>query len=311
MIYQEILEIKKTEDKTISLVRSTIDGHFYIKKVLYHNDCPVLHHLKSIQHEGIVNIFHAKTENHTTYTIEEMINAPTLDEVLANRSLSTKEINDLFTSLCDTLTFLHDQPIPIIHRDIKPENIFYLRGKPILFDFDISRFYLQGQANDTHYLGTNGYAAPEQYGFSQSDVRSDIYSLGILLNQVLTQQFPWQTLPHEPYRSIVKKATDINAKNRFQSCIEFKKALKGHFHLGIIPIICMIFVGLLCLTIKDSEHAFHHPIFFTLTCLSLFQSPFILYGFKKKYSKRKLVLIYLIIFFSVFVIAVFLDDLYA
>ena len=84
--------------------------------------------------------------------------------------------------ICRLLETLHTQQPPIIHRDIKPENILLLPdGRVGLIDFGIARQYKSGQDTDTRRMGTRSTAAPEQYGFAQTDHRTDLYALGMTL----------------------------------------------------------------------------------------------------------------------------------
>ena len=85
--------------------------------------------------------------------------------------------------MCDGLKELHEQKI--IHRDIKPSNmILQADGRIRLIDFDAARIFKDNKATDTELLGTKDYAPPEQYGFGQTDPRSDIYSLGVTIKNV-------------------------------------------------------------------------------------------------------------------------------
>jgi serine/threonine protein kinase len=93
--------------------------------------------------------------------------------------------------LCDVLHYLHRQQPPIIFRDLKPGNIMIMADDRLkLIDFGIARLFKPGQRQDTMLLGTQGYAAPEQYGGGQSDARSDVYALGATLFSLLTGQDP-------------------------------------------------------------------------------------------------------------------------
>ena len=111
----------------------------------------------------------------------------------------------------------------IIHRDIKPENIFLTdAGEYKLIDFDAARVWKEKQDSDTVCIGTRHYAAPEQYGSQQTDARSDIYSLGVTLRQLLGSGDAQPV-----FLEILAKCTEFDAARRFQSCQELKKALQG------------------------------------------------------------------------------------
>ena len=90
--------------------------------------------------------------------------------------------------ICKALGILHNSGI--VHRDIKPENILVRGTEAVLIDFDAARLVKPEHRTDTQIMGTTGYAAPEQFGFSQTDARADIYSLGIVFNEMLIRQHP-------------------------------------------------------------------------------------------------------------------------
>ena len=142
--------------------------------------------------------------------------------------------------MCDVLDYLHRQQPAIIFRDLKPANIMIMADDRLkLIDFGIARLFKPGQHQDTMLLGTQGYAAPEQYGGGQSDARSDIYALGATLFSLLTGHDPAQMPPLKPlpsvrdYRpdvspyleSIVLRATRISASERWQTTQELRQAI--------------------------------------------------------------------------------------
>src|SRR5699024_6653849 len=94
--------------------------------------------------------------------------------------------------ICKALWVLHS--MAAVHRDIKPENVILRGSDAVLIDFDAARLHKPDHETDTQILGTTGFAAPEQYGLSQSDTRTDIYSLGILINVMLTGERPSKKL---------------------------------------------------------------------------------------------------------------------
>lgn len=116
--------------------------------------------------------------------VMDFIEGQTLLELHAEpmSSFPFDELIRIGLQLCSALAYLHDQPRPIIHRDLKPSNIMIdYSGNVKVIDFGISRTYKAGQLQDTIQLGTIQFAAPEQLALKQSDERTDIYSLGMLL----------------------------------------------------------------------------------------------------------------------------------
>lgn len=112
-----------------------------------------------------------------------------------------------------------------VHRDIKPENVILRGSEAVLIDFDASRIFKSENTSDTRVLGTTGYAAPEQYGIAQTDERADIYSLGVLLNIMLTGKHPSKELASGRLGRIVQKCTMVNPKKRYQNVLYLMEAL--------------------------------------------------------------------------------------
>ena len=134
----------------------------------------------------------------------------------------------VFPQLCDAVSELHEGlPTPLIHRDIKPENVVVTpAGVPVLIDFGIARSYRSGASTDTVHFGTADYAPPEQYGFGQTDIRSDVYALGLVLWFCLTGRVPAPSdrelaytdpaVP-EPLRQVIVRAAAFDPANRYPS----------------------------------------------------------------------------------------------
>ncbi len=162
-------------------------------------------------------------------TVREYIEGTPLDIYAKENELTKKEITDICIRLCEILGHLHHREHPIIHRDIKPQNIIVRPDKSIaLIDFDIARIYQEENETDTVFFGTLAYAPPEQYGFSQTDARTDIYSLGILLRFLLTgsTRDNKNIRVYRPLAKIIKKCTGFSPKERFSDVDDVKKALK-------------------------------------------------------------------------------------
>ena len=127
-----------------------------------------------------------------TVLLEEYVQGDTLGEILQGGLLTAAQAKQITRQLCSALWVLHS--MGVVHRDVKPDNVI-IRGKEaVLIDFDAARIYKNENREDTQILGTTGFAAPEQYGLSQSDGRADIYALGVLLNIMLTGKHPSRKL---------------------------------------------------------------------------------------------------------------------
>ena len=151
--------------------------------------------LGSLHHPNLPRIYDAFSEYGRSYLVMDYIDGKTLLQLLKNagkRPLPVAQVLDYATQLCDVLAYLHAQNPPIIFRDLKPTNVMVTEnGHVVLIDFGIARFFKEGQAQDTVYLGSPGYAPPEQHGVSQTNPRSDLYALGATLHCCLTGRDPF------------------------------------------------------------------------------------------------------------------------
>jgi serine/threonine protein kinase len=177
------------------------------------------------------------------YIIMEFVKGKTLEKILEARK--GRPVDERLTlswalQICKTMYFLSVQkPRPIVFRDLKPSNIMIARdGRVKLIDFGIARFFKEDRHEDTYVYGTPGYAAPEQYGSGQTDVRSDLFSLGATLHHCLTGRNPSENPLDFPdprqlnpklsreTAVIIKKALAPDMDKRFQSALEMKQAVQ-------------------------------------------------------------------------------------
>ena len=160
--------------------------------------------------------------------VREYAEGVPLDRYAAEHDLSEQEIVGICVQLCDILGYLHHREDPIIHRDLKPQNVIVgPDGTVSLIDFDIARVYHAGSETDTRFFGTVVYAPPEQYGFSQTDVRADIYSLGVLLRYLITgsPRENKNVRMYRPLAKIVRKCTAFSPDERYADVDQVKQAL--------------------------------------------------------------------------------------
>ena len=186
--------------------------------------------LKSLNHPGLPLFFDEFQNDRIVCIVREYVEGKPLDRYKAENNLTQKEALQICVQLCDILSYLHEHKQPVIHRDIKPQNIIVRPDGIIsLIDFDISRVYRADAKTDTEFIGTREYAPPEQYGFSQTDPRTDIYSLGVVLGWLLTggtdAQKVTQELSDTRLAGIYKKCTAFSPESRFSSAGKLKAAL--------------------------------------------------------------------------------------
>lgn len=163
--------------------------------------------LKRLQHPMLPRIVDIFEDRDCIYIVEDFVEGITLDGLLKQqKKVDEPQGLQWLRDLCGVLTYLHGQrPHPIIYRDMKPSNIMLQPdGSLKLIDFGIAREYKQESNADTTYIGTKGYAAPEQFGKAQTDARTDIYSLGVTMYHLLTGKSPYEP-PYQfvPVRQLV------------------------------------------------------------------------------------------------------------
>ncbi len=168
----EIWRVEEIATKKICVLRETYRTNLVYKEIA------------NVKHKNLPEILSVTETDFATYIVEEFLSGKTLADCLEERgAFSEEEVCKIALKICSCLEKLHERHI--IHRDIKPENIFLTaEGDYKLIDFDAARIEKAGVYADTNFLGTPGYAAPEQYGFQQTDERTDIYSLGLTLKKL-------------------------------------------------------------------------------------------------------------------------------
>ncbi len=188
--------------------------------------------LSNLSHDALPVFIERIEVDGCQYIICEYVEGVALDQY-AKWPLAEHEAVNIVQKMCDVLAYLHDRTPPVIHRDIKPSNIIInpKTNKITLIDFGISRKYSQGAKNDTVYMGTQNFSPPEQYGFSQTDRRADIYALGMVFCWLLTGQSGAGAAAHvnnSALRKIINRCTAFDPQKRYANVSSLKRNLNSY-----------------------------------------------------------------------------------
>ena len=216
--------LSQKEDSAVYRVKDKHAGSFILR--LYSREMPVYKAVKWQDCPGLPQVYDCRWEQGFFVVKEQFINGISLQEMIdGGERMGEKRAMQITSQICRALACLHEKGF--IHRDVKPEHVL-LTAKEELFliDLDAAMRIEPKKKNDTRLLGTAGYAAPEQFGLTRSDVRTDVFSVGILLNMLLTGQHPAVLR----YRSgqadaIIQKCTAMNPMDRYQNMEELYAAL--------------------------------------------------------------------------------------
>lgn len=228
--YQVIRMLKQADEKTVALLRHKKHG----KDIVYHSykgTGEVYKLLRQVSHRNLPTVYEVLEGEERVVVLEEYIEGITVSDILENGLYNEHGVKQVITDVCCALEVLHT--MGIVHRDIKPENIMIKNsGEVILIDFDVSRLYKPHKSNDTAIIGTTGYAAPEQFGITQSDKRVDIFAVGVMINVMLTGEHPSKKLYQGKLKRVIEKCVQINPNRRYQTATQLKQALKKSNILG-------------------------------------------------------------------------------
>lgn len=189
--------------------------------------------LKELNAEYFPKPFLFFEEEGKAYLLREYVEGRTLLEISEERELfAEREAAAVVEQVCEMISYLHMQKEPVIYRDLKPQNIIQKNnGKFCLIDMDTARIYKETEGNDTVCLGTRETASPEQYGFMQTDERTDIYGLGMLLLFLTTGRYRKDTEAFSklsaPAKRVIRKCTEFNPSDRYPNVRALQKALRA------------------------------------------------------------------------------------
>ena len=215
--FTPIRELKSGGRSRITLLRHTETGAQVILRS-FQGSAEIYRKLLPVACEHLPKIWEAAEKDGQALVLEEYIQGDSLSFLLEDgRTLPPRQAASIVRQVCGALWVLHS--MGIIHRDVKPSNVI-LQGKTaVLIDFDASRKSDATSRKDTQVLGTVGYAAPEQYGFTQTDSRADIYAVGVMLNVMLTGEHPSRTLAKGHLGRVIQRCTMISPQRRYPNIL--------------------------------------------------------------------------------------------
>lgn len=219
--------LKDRPDRQTLLLRHKSGALAVLKRSADGPDRHIYEALSALEGEGVPRILGFYTYDGADLLLREYVEGRTLLELCRERGTFTvQEAAVVGMELCDVLGRLHALPTPLIHRDIKAENVVVTpSGRCVLIDFGIARFHREDDDRDTHIAGTGFAAAPEQFGYAQTDPRSDIYSLGVLLHELVTGEFALERGRAGRLGRVIEKCTRFDPADRYQSAGELRRAL--------------------------------------------------------------------------------------
>ena len=220
--FEEVRLLKESPRGSVRLIRHRASGKQFILRRFTGNG-EVYRKLLDCSCRYLPIIYEAAERDGENLVIEEYIQGDTLGFLLQGALCSPAETRRIVRQLCQALWVLHS--MAAVHRDIKPENVILRGHDAVLIDFDAARLHKPEAEADTQVLGTTGFAAPEQYGLSQSDARTDIYSLGVLMNVMLTGEHPSKHLPEGRMGRIIEHCTRVNPAKRYKNVLHLMEAL--------------------------------------------------------------------------------------
>ena len=243
-VYLAINE-KANKPWAVKEVRKSLNGDFNLlrQSLIMETDL-----LKKLNHPNLPSIIDVIDSDENFLIVMDYIEGNTLEKLLTEEGAQPQEkVADWALQLCDVLDYLHTRPTPVIYRDMKPSNIMLKSdGSVVLIDFGTAREFKERNMADTTALGTQGYAAPEQFGgMGQTDARTDIYCLGTTMYHLVTGHNPSEP-PYELYpitkwnprlstglECIIQKCTQRNPKDRYQTVRELQYDLEHYTDLEI------------------------------------------------------------------------------
>ena len=231
--------LKEKEDSFTVLVKETVTGILCVLKwgrkfqaEMLRNEMEVLQKLAEIGLTGIPKAYRIFEENSGVYFLREYIEGIPLSQMLLQKGgMQETELSRISIKICRAAEQFQKLEDPMIHRDIKPENIVITHGGEVAFiDFGTMRSYKKDSQRDTFVVGTRGTAAPEQYGYNQTDQRTDVYAIGRTMLYMATESYELDQIlecgVNRELKKIIKKACSFETDQRYEGEAELGRAIE-------------------------------------------------------------------------------------
>lgn len=231
--------LKENEDSATFLVKETVAGILCVLKwgrnmqaELLRNEMEILEKLADRKLSGIPKAYRIFEENREVYLVREYIEGtPLAQMVLQKGEIPETEICRISRKICRTAEQFQNPDNLMIHRDIKPENIVITPGGEAVFiDFGTMRSYKKDGSRDTFVVGTRGTAAPEQYGYTQTDQRTDVYAIGQTMLYMVSESYEMDQLSEcnisRKMKKVIEKACSFEPDKRYTDASELSRAIE-------------------------------------------------------------------------------------
>lgn len=231
--------LKESEDSSTFLVKETATGILCVLKwgrnrqaEFLRNEMEIMEKMADRKLSGIPKTYRIFEENGEVYLVREYIEGMSLAQMILQKGgISEAEICRISRKICQTAEQFQNPDEPMIHRDIKPENIVVTPGGEVVFiDFGTMRSYKKDGSRDTFVVGTRGTAAPEQYGYTQTDQRTDVYAIGQTMLYMVSESYEMNQLSEcavsRRMKKIIEKACSFEPDKRYGDAAQLRRAVE-------------------------------------------------------------------------------------
>lgn len=231
--------LKESEDSSTFLVKETATGILCVLKwgrnrqaEFLRNEMEIMKKMADRKLSGIPKAYRIFEENGEVYLVREYIEGMSLAQMILQKGgISEAEICRISRKICQTAEQFQNPDEPMIHRDIKPENIVVTPGDEVVFiDFGTMRSYKKDGSRDTFVVGTRGTAAPEQYGYTQTDQRTDVYAIGQTMLYMVSESYEMNQLSEcavsRRMKKIIEKACSFEPDKRYGDAAQLRRAVE-------------------------------------------------------------------------------------